>query len=79
MDTPISCWSKRARECTVGLPDSPGVTAANTHDTLVAPFNDLAAVEKLVDEFASDLAAVIVEPIAGNMAWFHRWKGFGKD
>ncbi len=61
---------------TLGLPDSPGVTAANTHDTLVAPFNDLAAVEKLVDEFGSDLAAVIVEPIAGNMGLVPPVEGF---
>lgn len=61
---------------TLGLPDSPGVTAANTHDTLVAPFNDLAAVEKLVDEFGADLAAVIVEPIAGNMGLVPPVEGF---
>lgn len=61
---------------TLGLPDSPGVTAANTHDTLIAPFNDLAAVEKLVDEYESDLAAIIVEPVAGNMGLVAPTDGF---
>jgi glutamate-1-semialdehyde 2,1-aminomutase len=61
---------------TLGLPDSPGVTAANTHDTLTAPYNDLAAVEKLLDEYESDLAAIIVEPVAGNMGLVPPVEGF---
>ena len=52
---------------TLGLPDSPGVTAGATEDTLVAPYNDLAAVEALVDAHGADLAALVVEPVAGNM------------
>jgi len=52
---------------TLGLPDSPGVTPANISDTLTAPFNDAAAVEQLLNEYAGDIAAVIVEPVAGNM------------
>jgi glutamate-1-semialdehyde 2,1-aminomutase len=52
---------------TLGLPDSPGVTAGTTADTLAAPFNDLAAVEELFAEQGADIAAVIVEPVAGNM------------
>ncbi len=52
---------------TLGLPDSPGVPAATTADMLVVPYNDLTAVEQLFDHFASDIAAVIVEPVAGNM------------
>jgi glutamate-1-semialdehyde 2,1-aminomutase len=52
---------------TLGLPDSPGVPAATVADTLVAPFNDLDAVERLFATFPDDIAAVIVEPVAGNM------------
>jgi glutamate-1-semialdehyde 2,1-aminomutase len=52
---------------TLGLPDSPGVPAATVADTLVAPFNDLPAVERLFETFPRDIAAVIVEPVAGNM------------
>ncbi|HUR94960.1 MAG TPA: glutamate-1-semialdehyde 2,1-aminomutase [Gemmatimonadales bacterium] len=52
---------------TLGLPDSPGVTAATVADTLVAPFNDLAAVEALFEARGADIAAVLVEPVAGNM------------
>jgi glutamate-1-semialdehyde 2,1-aminomutase len=52
---------------TLGLPDSPGVPAATAADTLVAPFNNLAATERLFDEYRGRIAAVIVEPVAGNM------------
>jgi len=52
---------------TLGIPSSPGVPAAVTADTLVAPYNNVEAVEQLFKDFASDIAAVIVEPIAGNM------------
>ena len=51
---------------TLGLPDSPGVPPGATQDTLTAPFNDLAAVERLFEEFPGEIAAVIVEPVAGN-------------
>jgi glutamate-1-semialdehyde 2,1-aminomutase len=52
---------------TLGLPDSPGVTPATVADTLVAPFNDLAAVEALFAARGPEIAAVLVEPVAGNM------------
>lgn len=52
---------------TLGLPDSPGVPPATVADTLVAPYNDLAAVTRLFESFPRDIAAVIVEPVAGNM------------
>ncbi len=61
---------------TLGLPDSPGVPAGATADTLVAPFNDLEAVESLFAEPGHDIAAVIVEPVAGNMGLVPPVPGF---
>jgi glutamate-1-semialdehyde 2,1-aminomutase len=61
---------------TLGLPDSPGVPPATVADTLVAPFNDLAAVEKLFEVYADEIAAVIVEPVAGNMGVVPPLEGF---
>ncbi len=52
---------------TLGLPDSPGVPRAATADTLSAPYNDLAAIDDLFERFGEQIAAVIVEPVAGNM------------
>jgi len=52
---------------TFGLPDSPGVTKGASTDTLVASYNDLASVQALFDANTNAIAAVIVEPIAGNM------------
>jgi glutamate-1-semialdehyde 2,1-aminomutase len=52
---------------TLGIPGSPGVPAGTVADTLVAPFNDVAAVEAVVAAHREDLAAVIVEPVCGNM------------
>jgi glutamate-1-semialdehyde 2,1-aminomutase len=52
---------------TLGLADSPGVTPGAVADTLSAPYNDLDAVEQLFARHAAEIAAVIVEPIAGNM------------
>ena len=52
---------------TLGLPDSPGVPAAVTADTLACAYNDLRGVEELFDRQRGKIAAVIVEPVAGNM------------
>ena len=52
---------------TLGIPDSPGVPQATTADTLIAPYNSVSAVEILFEEFPQSIAAVIVEPVAGNM------------
>ena len=52
---------------TLGLPDSPGVTPATVADTLVVSYNDPAAVETLFQARGSEIAAVLVEPVAGNM------------
>ena len=52
---------------TLGVPTSPGVTRAVAADTLLATYNDLASVERLCESFPDQIAALIVEPIAGNM------------
>lgn len=52
---------------TFGEPSSPGVTAGTARDTIALPFNDLAAVEKTFKRCGEEIAAVIVEPVAGNM------------
>ena len=52
---------------TLGIPGSPGVPAAAVADTIVVPFNDAAAVAAVLDRAGEQVAAVIVEPIAGNM------------
>jgi glutamate-1-semialdehyde 2,1-aminomutase len=60
---------------TLGLPDSPGVTPGAVADTLTAPFDDLDAVRALFEAHA-DIAAVIVEPVAGNMGLVLPQPGF---
>lgn len=52
---------------TLGLPDSPGVTKATAKDTLTADYNNLESVEKLFNKHGENIAAVILEPVAGNM------------
>ncbi len=52
---------------TFGSPDSPGVTAGTARDTLLAPYNDLNAVQLLIDKNPGQIAALILEPVVGNM------------
>jgi glutamate-1-semialdehyde 2,1-aminomutase len=52
---------------TQGVPSSAGVPAAFAKHTLTLPFNDLAAVEKMLAEVGNEVACIIVEPVAGNM------------
>ena len=64
---------------TFGTPDSPGVTAATAHDTLTAQFNDAGSVRELLAANAGDVAAVIVEPVVGNMGVVAPAWGFLQD
>ncbi len=52
---------------TFGEPSSPGVTRGTARDTITLPYNDLAAVEEVFADCAEQIAAIIVEPVAGNM------------
>ena len=52
---------------TLGLPDSPGVTKSTAKDTLNARYNDIKSVEDLVEQNRNEIAAVFIEPVAGNM------------
>jgi glutamate-1-semialdehyde 2,1-aminomutase len=52
---------------TLGIPTSPGVPAPVAADTLLARYNDLASVDALVEAFPNSIAALIIEPIAGNI------------
>ena len=61
---------------TAGVPDSAGVPAGCTKDTLSAVYNDLGSVEKLFAEFPEEIAAVIVEPVAANMGVVPPEEGF---
>jgi glutamate-1-semialdehyde 2,1-aminomutase len=61
---------------TLGLPDSPGITPGTVADTLVAPFNDLAAAEALFAARGGEIAAVLVEPVPGNMGVVPPVQGF---
>jgi glutamate-1-semialdehyde 2,1-aminomutase len=52
---------------TLSLPDSPGVPASYAQHTLLAPYNSTVAVQELFEQWGKEIAAVIVEPVAGNM------------
>lgn len=61
---------------TFGVPNSPGVTQGTAKDTLLAAYNDLKNVQELFDANANQIAAVIVEPVAGNMGCIPPAEGF---
>ena len=52
---------------TFGVPSSPGVTKGTAADTISVPYNDIDAIQKVMDECGDEIAAVIIEPVAGNM------------
>jgi glutamate-1-semialdehyde 2,1-aminomutase len=52
---------------TFNIQTVPGVTAGVANDTLTAPYNDIYAVQQLIDEHKNEIAAIIIEPVAGNM------------
>ena len=61
---------------TLGIPDSPGVPQSFTEHTLSAPFNDLEAVIELTGNFPDEIAAIVLEPVAGNMGMIPPEHGF---
>lgn len=61
---------------TLGLPDSPGVPEATAIHTITVPYNDLESVKMAFEAYGEDLAAVIVEPVAGNMGVVPPQPGF---
>jgi glutamate-1-semialdehyde 2,1-aminomutase len=64
---------------TLGIPTSPGVTKGNAADTLVADYNNINSVKKLADANKEQIAAIIIEPIAGNMGVVPSQKKFLAD
>ncbi|WP_394217946.1 glutamate-1-semialdehyde 2,1-aminomutase [Halobacillus trueperi] len=61
---------------TLGLPDSPGVPESIAQNTITVPYNDLESVRYVFEEFGDDLAAVIIEPVSGNMGVVPPNEGF---
>ena len=61
---------------TFGFPSSPGVTEGSARDTLVATYNDLSSVEELLNDNKDEIAAIIIEPVAGNMGCIPPAEGF---
>src|SRR5210317_1176704 len=61
---------------TFGSPNSPGVTTGTAKDTLLAEYNNLTEVEQLFQEYPEEIAAIIVEPVAGNMGCIPPAEGF---
>ena len=65
-----------SRAVTFGSPSSPGVTKGTAQDTLLAPYNDLEAVKRIINYYTDEIAAIILEPVAGNMGCIPPKKGF---
>jgi glutamate-1-semialdehyde 2,1-aminomutase len=61
---------------TFGTPNSPGVTAGTAKDTLLARYNDLENVAQLIEANKNEIAAIIIEPVAGNMGCIPPKEGF---
>lgn len=61
---------------TLGVPTSPGVTSGNAADTLLADYNNINSVKKLIDANKNEIAAIIIEPVAGNMGLVPSTKEF---
>ncbi len=61
---------------TLGIPNCPGVPESIAENTLVIPFNDLASAERVLDQHAGEVAAMIVEPVAGNMGVIPPMEGY---
>jgi len=64
---------------TLGSPDSPGVTKGTAQDTLIAQYNDIDSVKQLFENNKESVAAVIIEPVAGNMGCVPPSENFLKD
>jgi glutamate-1-semialdehyde 2,1-aminomutase len=61
---------------TLGVPDSPGVPEALARETLIAPFNNLPYLEQIFEQYPDGIAALIVEPVVGNMGLVKPDEGF---
>ena len=61
---------------TLGIQSVPGVTASVAADTLTAIYNDISSVEKLTAQYKNEIAAIIIEPVAGNMGCIPPSEGF---
>lgn len=61
---------------TLGLPDSPGVPLSIAQNTITVPYNDLESVNQVFEMYGADIAAIIVEPVAGNMGCVPPLSGF---
>ncbi len=62
----------------VGLPDSPGVPEETTKNTVLVPFNDIDALTNLIEKEGEDIAAIIVEPVMGNIGCISPKEGYLK-